>query len=274
MEKKIYEIEEATNRFSSYTTTYQYIKAHDLLSEEYIMGSLNDAALSEADVNYVLLFDLNGEAILSRGFDLIGKVVKPVPAELVEFFEMNSILVVHQDPQSSLTGLLKTPLGLILTSSQPVSADKGTTVGTIVMCREIDSFIIDTLEEDSVLSFDLIPLIDSRDQFKYEGILGELESSPIAIQKLNEDTVSGYAVMNDLYGSPVLLFKVDTERLIHQQGILMVDYFVLSFVLIGVSIGMLVLLALNRMVIMPLSKLSGDVADIDPLFGFNVRLIP
>ncbi|MFH1179139.1 MAG: ATP-binding protein [Candidatus Bathyarchaeota archaeon] len=44
----------------------------------------------------------------------------------------------------------------------------------------------------------------------------------------------------------------------------MVNYFVLSFVLIGVSIGMLVLLALNRLVIMPLSKLSSEVAEINP----------
>jgi len=264
MAKKVYEIEEATNRFSTYTTMYQYIKSHDLLSEEYLMRSLNDVALSEADVNYVMLFDLNGETILSRGFDLIGEMGKPVPEELVEFFEMNSILVVHQSPQSSLTGLLKTPVGLTLISSQPVSAGKGNTVGTIVMCREIDSYIIDTIEEGSFLSFDLIPIINQRDQFKYEGILGELENSPITIQKFDEETVTGYAVMNDLYGSPVLLFKVDSERLIHQQGILMVNYFGLSFVLIGVSIGMLVLIALNRMVIIPLSKLSGEVADIDP----------
>ena len=262
--RKIDEIEEATSRFSTYTYTYKYLKSHQLLSQEYILGIFNDVALSEADVNYVLLFDLSGEAILEKGFDLISNVEKPVPEELIEFFEMNSILVVHQNPQSNLTGLLKTPVGLCVMSSQPVSASKGTTVGTIVMCREIDSFLIDTIEEDSSLSVNLIQILDTQDRFKYEGILDELQDSSITIQKFDEDTVTGYAVMNDLYGAPVLLFKVDSERLIHQQGILMVNYFVLSFVLIGVSIGMLVLLALNRMVVMPLSKLSGEVADIDP----------
>ncbi len=262
--QKVYEIEEATNRFSTYSYIYKYIKAHDLLSEEYILGVFNDVALSEADVNYVLLFDLNGEALLGKGFDLIADMEKPVPEELVEFFEMNSILVVHQKPESSLSGVLKTPAGLCIISSQPVSAGMDTNVGTIVMCREIDSLLIDTIEEVSFLSFDLIPIIDSRDEFKYEGILEELKDTPITIQKIDEETVTGYAVMNDLYGVPTLLFKVDSPRLIHQQGVLMVNYFVISFVLIGVSIGMLVLLALNRMVIMPISKLSGDVANIDP----------
>ena len=44
----------------------------------------------------------------------------------------------------------------------------------------------------------------------------------------------------------------------------MINYFVFSFILVGISIGMLALLGLNRMIMMPLSKLSNEVADIDP----------
>ncbi len=261
---KIDEFEEDTNRFSKYSYTYQYIRSSQLLSKEYIQDVFSDAALAEAEINYVFLFNLNGEVIYEKGFSLVGSTEVPVSEELINFFEMNSILVVHQNHQSKLTGLLKTPVGLCIMSSQPVSAGEGTMVGTIINCRIVDSQLTETLESSS-LSIDFIPLINDGDLYKYEGIINQINSeNPISVKKYDQDSIFGFSLLNDLYGTPALLLRAETPRVIYQQGIQMVNYFVISFILIGISIGMLALLGLNRMVIMPLSKLSNEVAEIDP----------
>ena len=261
---KITELEKDTYHFSKYSYTYQYIRSSEFLSEEYIGDVFSDMALSNAEINYVFLFNRDGEVIFDKGFSLVGGNEVSVSEELINFFEMNSILLVHQNYQSKLTGLLKTPVGLCIMSSQPVSVGKGTIVGTIVNCRIVDFKMTETLSSAS-LSIDYIPLMDSRDVYKYEEILGQIdEDNPILVKKYDQDAMFGFSTVKDLYGTPVLLLRVQTPRVIYQQGVQMVNYFVISFILVGVSIGMLVLLALNRMVMMPISKLSNEVADINP----------
>jgi len=262
---RIIELEEAAARFSSYNDVYQYMNAKDMLSDDYILNVFNDAALSEAEINYVLLFSLEGETVFQKGYSLIGNVEMDVSDELIDFFEMNSILVMHQDRQSKLSGILKTPEGLWFMSSQPVSAGRGSIIGSIVIGREISSREADTLQESTFLSLDIVQLLDSNKSNGYEEIIKQISmDSPVFIQKIDSEMIKGYSVLNDVYGNPAVLLQVESPRLIYQQGIQMVNYFVLSFVLIGVSIGMLVLLALNRLVIMPLSKLSSEVAEINP----------
>lgn len=265
LSQKITEFEEDTNRFSKYSYTYQFVRSNELLSKEYIQDVFSDAALSTAEINYVFLFDLDGEVIFEKGFDLLGSTEISVSDELINFFEMNSILTVHQNHQSKLTGLLKTPVGLCIMSSQPVSAGKGTIVGTMINCRIVDSKLTETLKSSSSLSIDFIPLINERDLYKYEGIIEQISTeNPILVRKYDQDSIFGFSLVNDLYGIPALLLRAETPRVIYQQGIQMVNYFVISFILIGISIGMLALLAMNRLVMMPISKLSNEVADIDP----------
>ena len=261
---KIREFEEDTNRFSKYSYTYQYIRSNELLSKEYIEDVFSDAALSEAEINYVFLFNHDGEVVFEKGFNLEGSTEVSVSEELINFFEMNSILVVHQNHLSKLSGLIKTPVGLCIMSSQPVSAGEEKIIGTIISCRIVDSQLTKTLESSS-LSIDFIPLINDKDLYKYDGIVSQITTEkPIFIRKYDQDAIFGFSLVNDLYGVPALLLRTETPRVIYQQGIEMVNYFVMTFILIGISIGMLALLGLNRMVMMPLSKLSNEVAEIDP----------
>ncbi|MCW4011939.1 MAG: ATP-binding protein [Candidatus Bathyarchaeota archaeon] len=261
MKQMISDIDGATMRLSSYDNVFRFTKAPDLVSEEYVWRVVNDAALSEADINYLFIFDLNGESVLERGYDQGTNTL--VPQELVNFFEMNSILVVHQKVDSKLSGLLKTPAGLCVASSQPISSGEENIVGSMIVCRMIDT---DEGNADAPsMNVDLIPLIEEKQSAYIENIISRITTEePILVEKLDEETMKGYSVVNDLYGNPAILVIAEAPRLIYGMGVKMVNYFVLSFVLIGISIGMLALLALNRLVVMPLSKLSKEVAEINP----------
>ncbi len=262
---KIKEIDEAASRFSSYSDIYLYTRSSKVISEEYVLSIFTDAVLSEADINFVFLFDSDGEVVFDKGFNLVGNTKMVVPMELINFFEMNSILVTHSEPQSKLTGILNTPSGLMLISSRAISAGRDLIVGSVVLCRNVDSHLENDLMNEALLNFDLIPISGAEAFAEYREVINKIKmDTPVYVSKLDQDTVSGFTVMNDLYGKQVILIRADSPRLIYQQGIQMVSYFVLSFALIGISIGMLVILALNRLVIMPLSKLSHEVSDINP----------
>ena len=271
--KVVSELERSTRSFASFSDVARYVKRPDLVSEEYVWSTINDAVLSASDINYLLFFNHEGETILERGYDYGNEF--PVPEEFITFFEMNSILVVHQTPESKLSGLLKTPLGLYIISSQPIVSGFDV-IGSIVSCRAVDGRLIGELGDSMFLELDYHPLLDEETIGEYTDIINSIKTdNPILISKPNKDTMTGYSLLNDLYGNPVLLVSVTSPRLIYGVGVQMVNYFVLAYVLIGVSIGMLVLLALNRLVAMPLSKLSKEVGDINPeTIKDNTVIIP
>jgi len=262
VKQRISDIEYTTTRFASYDNVYRFTKAPDLVSEEYVWRVVNDAALSESDINYVIIFDLDGESILEKGYYKNSKIA--VSEELVNFFEMNSILVVHQKVDSQLSGLLKTPVGLCAISSQPISSGDDKIAGSLILCSLIDTETEEATSDPTLMQVNLIPLTENIPAHTASIINEITNDDPIFVEKPDEDTIKGYSIVNDLYGTPAILVTVEAPRLIYGMGEKMVNYFVLSFVLIGISIGMLALLALNRLVIMPLSKLSGEVAEINP----------
>ena len=262
---RILEVEEITDRFATNNNVYLYMKARDLLSSEYILDVFNDETLRGAEINYVFLFSLNGDVVFSKGYNLIGDVEMEVSSELINFFEMNSILTMHQDRDSKLSGVLKPPSGVWFMSSQPVSAGKGTIIGSIVIGRVFDSRELNVLQGSTFLPLKVTPLLKEGDFSKYSEIINQIsDTSPIITQEINTESIIGYSKLNDVYGNPALILEIESSRPIYQQGIKMVNYFVLSFVLIGISIGMLAMLALNRLVVMRLSKLSTEVAAINP----------
>jgi len=114
---------------------------------------------------------------------------------------MNSILIVHQTLESKLSGLLKTPLGLCIVSSQPI-ASGGEVIGSMVSCRVVDERFIDELGDSMFLELDIHPLLDVQSMMTYETVINSIKSeNPILISKSDAEKVKGYSVINDLYGT-------------------------------------------------------------------------
>jgi len=141
---RLLDVEDATTRFATYNDVYLFLIS-DSLSEASLLDVFSPTALSEAEINYVMLFNQDGEAVYQRGYNLIGDVETSVSDDLIDFFEMNSILLMHPSSQSKLSGILKTPEGEWFMSSQPISVGTGS-VGTIVTGRYSAGFNVPPTE--------------------------------------------------------------------------------------------------------------------------------
>ena len=84
----------------------------------------------------------------------------------------------------------------------------------------------------------------------------------IFVQRLNERFITGYTILKDIYGKPVLLVKVDMPRDIYQQGKLTMHYYSLSLLSVGFVVVIVMLLLLDKLVLSRLIRLNSNVKNI------------
>jgi len=68
----------------------------------------------------------------------------------------------------------------------------------------------------------------------------------ILVRRLSEQTIAGYTLLNDIYGKPAVLLRVDLPREIYQQGQSSLHYLVASLVVVGLVFGVVTLMLLER----------------------------
>jgi signal transduction histidine kinase len=85
----------------------------------------------------------------------------------------------------------------------------------------------------------------------------------MAISKQSPKLIAGFSLIEDLSDEPALLFKVEAPRDIYQYGLTSITYFMGSFLIIGITIGLLAMLVMDKMIISRLVLLSNAVSRVD-----------
>ena len=85
---------------------------------------------------------------------------------------------------------------------------------------------------------------------------------PMFIAPQSETVVSGYTLVNDVYGNPALILRVDTPREAFTQAKTSMRYLGLALLAIGIVLGLVTMLLLERMVIIRLTSLNSSVMKI------------
>ncbi|MEJ2745976.1 MAG: ATP-binding protein, partial [bacterium] len=74
--------------------------------------------------------------------------------------------------------------------------------------------------------------------------------------------IGGYALVNDIYGKPALVFRTVTSRDIFHRGLASVRYLLVSLLIVGFAIGATIVILIQRQVLSRLTRLGGDLSDI------------
>jgi signal transduction histidine kinase len=250
--------------FAAKDDVYSFMQDQDV---EHIETILLDAAFLEAKINLMLFVNNDKEILHGKAFDLTEEKETPIPNGIYEHIYLNQLLTDHQGPDSKVQGILQIPEGLLLITSQPITASQGEAPieGTIVIGRYLDSSEIEKVREYAGLSLEIVDIYEAEEKIDFKSALREIsDDNQIAIIRLHENLIAGYSTVNDIYGDPVLVLKVDTSRAIFSLGQTSVWYFLISFLMMGVGIGALAMLATDRVIISRLTKLEDEVSSIDP----------
>ena len=242
------------NDWGTWDDTYRFALDHN---EEFRRTNLNAVSLTSLKVNLIGIFDSRRQLIWGMVYD--SRSQQPLALYGIEPDLARSVLT---NPARPVYGLLASVHGPLLLAARPIltSEGKGPARGTVIIGQVLDQAAL-AAQTRSRLS--LAMPADLSFNPAQRAILRELEEQPGAILlRHSPQTISSYHLLNDVFGQPVLLLRVDQPRAILARGRAALRFATLSLALGGCIILLPLWLGLRRTVLAPLERLTGSVVGI------------
>jgi two-component system, NtrC family, sensor kinase len=241
--------------WGNWADVYQFVQTPN---SAFVSANITPVAMKQLKVNVMLIVDLNGRYVLSSAksldtgepLDLDLAARKALPAD----FPWRENL----EQGKSARGLLRTNQGVMMIAAAPVldGSGSGKPLGMVVVGR--------------LFTAAQVHMIGAQAQTT----LAMLDQSPAAGEQVTETEAATQVLkpFMDVYGKPLMSFRVDVPRRITERGHGAVTY--ASLYLIGAAITVLILLvvALNRIVLRPLARVTRHAVAVGDGTDLTARL--
>lgn len=245
-----------TYDWANWDDTYQFVLDGN---QAFIDDNLSDDAISALDINLMAFIDLSGNVVFSKVVESqTGQSIK-VPAYFSGKMSPDEFILNHPEGSDPVLGIIQLPEGSIMFSSLPIhtNSGEGPSRGTMVLGRFIDSLFIEKIGSSTHLSISLFNYEDTQNPADVIAAEQAIKTPEQAwIKALGANTVAGYMQINDIFGKPALILRIDTPRDILKQGQLSLQYLTIALIVVGFIFGVSNLLMLDRLVLARLVKLT------------------
>lgn len=248
--KRLDELRLFNSSWGAWDDTYNFVQSPDpVYIETNVIGDLN----LEIHTDVFVLLNLSREVVLARGYDPARRGAITSPDSLLKYLRSHPNLLSHSSIDRCHQGLALLPEGPMMIVSCPIvtSSFQGPIRGAVVMGRLIDTMARHQLTETTRLGVK-IHRLDQGDPFplKLQDIRQRLLQNPSTIISEPQDqaTVSGYTLVKDVSGQPVLILQVDIPREIFLQGQRSAFYLLVALVIFGVLGGITTQCLLERLI--------------------------
>jgi PAS domain S-box-containing protein len=216
--------------------------------------------------SFVVLTNVSARVVVARGRDILTGAVQDIPKSLEEHMSLTDALIARSVMSGGVTGLLLLPEGPLLITSYPIlkTSTEGPAHGYMLTARYLESGgDLKELERTTHFSLVVHRLDGSELPPDFREALPHLTAAgAIQVRPISESVIGGYTLLDDIYGQPALILRVEMPRVIYQQGRLSQLYFVGALLIAGVVFGGVVLLLLESSVVSRLSSLNNSVRSI------------
>lgn len=239
--------------------TYEFIEGKN---PEYIQKTLGDESIAGLRLNFVIYINSTGEMVYGRGFDFQDNKDLPIPEGVKKLLNRESMLLDHDEPQSSNSGIVLLPEGNLIIISNAIlkSNGEGPVRGTLIFGRYLDEVELLRLANITHMSLTLHRLDNKQLPADFRAVLPLFSvDKKIITQPLNEGTVAGYTILNDISGDPALILRVELPREIYNQGRVSANYLMISLILFGLIFGGISIWLIENQVLSRILQLNNDV---------------
>lgn len=244
--------------WAAWDPTYEFI---DNTDPGYLETNLPDNTFIEIRLNLVIYINSSGSTVFAKAFDIQNKTELPIPGSFQNISPGN-ILLQHSDENSSIKGIILLPEGPMIVASRPImdTERKRPIRGSLIWGRYLNAEEIARISKINQISLVAHRLDKMHEPDNITVIRSMLsDENPSVSMPLDEDSIAGYTIFKDIYGMPALLLEVIIPRDIHKQSKLAERYLFISVIIVGIIIGGMSLLLLEKFVLSRLYHLSSDV---------------
>lgn len=262
LSERLTHLENMVDDWAVWDDTYDFINRP---TSAYIKSNLVAPTFANLGLNLFLVANSSGRIVYARCYDQDGREIRHVPAKMLAQLSTDTLLLRDVKHRTSLKGLLLLPEGPMLIASHAIltSENEGPPRGALIMGRYLTAAEVQRLSHTTHLTLTIQRYHSDRLPRDFRRALPALSGpGAVLVRPLSHDTVAGYSVLQDIYSKPALLLRVDAPRAIHAQGERNVRFLIIAFCIVGVAIGLVALLLLERLVLSRLTSLSHCVAGI------------
>ncbi|PKL66034.1 MAG: hypothetical protein CVV32_02285 [Methanomicrobiales archaeon HGW-Methanomicrobiales-3] len=210
----------------------------------------------------VLVFNTSRELVFSKGYNASLQDNEDLPEPLItdiqNLIDQSAVL----ESEEGTYTILDSTGGPVIVSSHPILTDtfEGPAGGSLHYVRKIDGRYLQELSARAGNTIDIIKTSRlTSDRTLDATIAGISSQKPVVVIAESPDTVTGYALIDDLTTPGQYSIKVSEPRTIHQTGQATMVTFILSLTGAAVFIIIFVLLFIDRIVLSRLNTIIGTV---------------
>ena len=226
--------------WGNWVETYRFVQDRN---PDFVSDNFTSVALRQLDVNVVMVVDFEGNIIQARTQDLTSG--EPLSIDLVESKALAASFPWRANLREGrpAQGLLQTNAGILMLAAAPVldGNSGGPPRGMVMMGRLLSSARIAKLGAQAQTQLSMLP-----------------QQAQSARERLVEagGVTQVYRTFDDLYGRPLMTLRVEVPREITMRGHTAVMYASAYLAGAAVLVLVLLLLALNRVVLAPLARIT------------------
>lgn len=262
LSRNISNISTVMSDWSQWDDAYSFVMDGN---EAFIESNLVDTTFVGLNMNLIMFINQENEIVYCEGFDLENAREKPLSEDIKEKLSSDDVLIKHKGNEDTTSGIILLPDSIMMISVQPIldSDGRGPARGTIIMGRNLDSEEIENMEGLIQLPITISGYNnDMPDDFKAASHMLTGEKS-VYVTELDKDTAAGYTLLNDIYGKPALLLRVDESRDIFIRGNDSISFFVWALLVCAIITILTMLIFTDRIVLSRISQLSNTAAEIE-----------
>jgi|CXWL01.1.fsa_nt_gi signal transduction histidine kinase/sensor domain CHASE-containing protein len=259
------------NDWSPWDELYTYAEEPYLEFEE---DTLFAEGIIRQDQNSLFLTDTEGGIFFAKLVDLKTET-ELASSSFVAFLKDHKKLIIHEDIEDSIRGLLMFPEGPALIVSKPIlhNDNTGPVIGSVSIMRYIDAEKIENLGKITHLTIDIYPVDGAaipEDVLEAKKVLSK--ENPYVVTPVSSNLIRGYRLLYDVYDKPMLVLRVETPRPVYTQGQSTLLFFMVigGIALLLFALGMTGLL--EKLVIRRFVGLTRDVEKINTEKDISIRV--
>lgn len=264
-------MERALENWSRSDDSYEFIQDNN---SDYVNTNLNDATFVSLNINLMMFLNSAKQIVYTKAVDS-----DPTSqSRLLQDFEgyaRSEDRFLPLTTSTETTGFVNVAGFPLLIVSRPVlhTDGSGPSVGTLIWGQLLDSERLAAISESLHASLDLRNLTVPNLPSDFRAAQTTLSpSTSQTLTPVNETTISGYALLNDIYAQPTFILKTTQEREIYEHAQASEISVAIALGIVGVIAVVVVLLVLERVVFSPLERLSKRVSQIGVNADFSMRL--
>jgi len=238
--------------WGNWLDTYRYLGGKN---PAFIDENMTPVTLEAAGLDVVAFLDKEGRFVWSKGLN-------PATREDLAYDLLAAASLDARHPLgkairegAGAKGLVVTEHGPAMIVVAPVldGAGNGPHRGAVLLARVITPDVAARLGEQAQVDLNVSTTVPAPG-------FGESPQEPRVVTR--QDTSQVYRNLSDIFGRPSVLLRIDVPRQVSAKGRDAIGYALLSLFLAGVAVLLLLVVALRRMVLRPVSELTAHAVRI------------